>query len=267
MGIETVLGSKDKGVFMDYAHYNADKYNLHEKPFDYTEDMIEKCWELIVDKHNYKSIWNANKNCEWVYNNIRPYGDRNTTIYRSASETFEDMMGECVDRSFLLITMNNLMGMNAGFVSVMKTYDGRTNPHVCTYIKDFDEGFVLLDPALYGYDPKHKQYAVYDREMAKRFYNTYCMAFNRRDTEDFERYINEFDNLDRRLNGMPEVNMQQSFGNSIQQNNQYQNTNNYSGTPFFTASNALMAIGGAIAIRVFFPDFFEAFSEYVNIFK
>ena len=172
MGIEDVIGSENKSVFRDYARYNADKYNLHEKPFDYSEGMIDKCWELMCNKSDYRSTDNANKTCEWVYNNVRPYDDIRKAHYRSASETFEDMIGECVDRSFLLITMNNLMGIDAGFVSVIKSYEGKNIPHVCTYAQDPDEGFVLIDPALYGYDAKHQQYAVYDKETAIRFYET-----------------------------------------------------------------------------------------------
>ena len=259
MGIENRV-SEDIEQFYNYAIDNVERYGLEEKPFEYTDDMIRKCWELMVDKSNYRSLYNADSVRDWIHNNVRPYDDVRNAHYRSASETFEDMIGECVDRSFLLITMNNLMGIDAGFVSVIKSYEGRNIPHVCTYAKDPDEGFVLIDPAMYGYDPKHQQYAVYDKETAIRFYETYCMAFNRRDEESFSRYMNEFDVLDRRLAGIrepiftPNMNYGQQYGG----NNYHQRE-----TPFiFTnAGMVISSIAITIGIRVFLPNLFFGFSE------
>lgn len=260
MGIESIIGSKDKDVFIEYAHHNAEKYGLYEKPFDYSEGMIDKCWELMSDRDNYRSLYNASNATLWIHDNIRMYGDITTMKYRSASETFNDRIGECVDRTFLLITMNNLMGIDSGFVSVIKNCNGDNSPHVCAYVHDPEEGVVLIDAALYGYDAPHKKYALYDRETTKRFYETYCDALNRRDTEDFKKYLDEFDRLDRRLAGMPEINTQQSFGNYTPQNF----NNSSGGTPFFTPSNAILSIGGAIGIRIFLPEVYFGLIETIE---
>ena len=52
--------------------------------------------------------------------------------------------------------MNNLMGIDSGFVSVIKNCNGDNSPHVCAYVHDPEEGVVLIDAALYGYDAPHK---------------------------------------------------------------------------------------------------------------
>ena len=47
---------------------------------------------------------------------------------------------------------------------------------------------------------------------------------------------------------MPEINTQQSFGNYTPQNF----NNSSGGTPFFTPSNAILSIGGAIGYKNIF---------------
>ncbi len=186
-----------KPSFLEFARSNVEIFELADKPFDYSEEMIELCWELMPNKSEFHSTYNVAMARAWVYYNIDSESFQEERYYRSASQSLRDRRGVCVDSSFLLATMASLYGFYSCIASVLVDYEGNSDPHACAYIRDEEKKIVLVDPSIQcGYNVPHRKVALYGIETAKNFYNQYCKSFNRCDERNFERHKMRFMSID-----------------------------------------------------------------------
>lgn len=182
------LESKDEFFIRVYKDFS--RLSLNCSPYDITSDIIDCTWS-IVRGESAGSYDRATELYNWFVGNIKKdFGVMGEGLahykVKSASETFVNRKGACIDFGFLYTAMARVAGIESYFVHVDEDYKGRTDAHACSgiYVKN-SLGLILVDPANGGFDVKHKRFRVLSDDQVKVYYNEYCLAWNSGNVEKF----------------------------------------------------------------------------------
>ncbi|MBI2148355.1 transglutaminase domain-containing protein [Candidatus Woesearchaeota archaeon] len=156
----------------------AKKLKLNSPPYDATREVLDTTWDIIKNCPE-ESTDKALRLYEWCLENLR-YDKTELAYYsyRSASQTFKDRMGVCVDFTFLYVVMARLAGIDARFVDVYEDNVGQKTPHVCAGIYLNSQNITLVDITYKKFGINHPTYKIYTDKEVHDFCNFFRVRWN-----------------------------------------------------------------------------------------
>jgi len=147
--------------------------HMFQEPFLTNEDL-----EHIVREQTgylYNPEEKAKKLYYWMLSNIAYDQDKMQKIKqgipvgcKNSLETFYDRKGVCAEQAYLYIILSRLAGLEAFYVHVDETENGKRN-HACAAVK-LDDKFVYVDPSYYTFDIHHRRVGILsDLEVISKF--------------------------------------------------------------------------------------------------
>lgn len=140
--------------------------DMFPEPFLKNQDL--ECLVINETSHLPTPREKAERLFQWMQQEITYGEDTIHQGYRNSLDTFYDKTGICVEQAYLYVTLARLAGLEAYYVEVDETENGKDN-HACAAI-NLEGYFVYVDPAYHKFDVQHRKVRVLsDIETVKKF--------------------------------------------------------------------------------------------------
>lgn len=91
---------------------------------------------------------------------------------RNSLDVFNEKKGNCIEQSFLFVTMARFLGFNSRVAFVSKDNEGDKVNHACSAV-DYKDGYVLIDTTYHKFDINHQQYNIVDDDEVRKYRCSY----------------------------------------------------------------------------------------------
>jgi len=127
--------------------------------------------KLFAKEFNHgNKVKKAKQIFDWMTENVKY--DQEQKYYKSATEVYWSRTGVCFDMSLLYIVLSRLCGLKTKMAIVKKDYLNERVHHACVSLEFmFDK--ILVDPAYYTFNIRHRKYKLVNDDYVRSMYNAF----------------------------------------------------------------------------------------------
>jgi len=176
MNLENRITYETKEQFMERVEKNESV--LDHRSVRPTDEIINITYDITKDSPKQGELRCKNIH-EWIVNNF-PYKSGKDHLYTTAKDTFSKKNGNCVDLSYLFLSMSLIAGNYTTRVAI-------TTTHCFNYLSNTDS---YVDCTMYngfGIIPNKKHYILPTQETIWKHFDGYCENLNRKNYAEAKR--------------------------------------------------------------------------------